>query len=60
LRLAGGADTSVCLAFAAAAMLFVVVAELIPASQRGGNIDLATRGFTAAFAVTMTLNVELG
>jgi ZIP family zinc transporter len=48
------------LAFAAGAMLFVVVEELVPASQRGGNVDLATFWFMAGFAAMMTLDVALG
>src|SRR4030066_665807 len=41
------------LAFAAGAMIFVVVEELIPESQRGGNTDLATAGAMIGFAVMM-------
>jgi ZIP family zinc transporter len=48
------------LAFAAGAMIFVVVEELIPESQRNGNVDLATGGAIAGFAVMMTLDVALG
>lgn len=48
------------LAFAAGAMIFVVVEELIPESQRGGNGDLATMSLLAGFAVMMTLDVALG
>ncbi len=48
------------LAFAAGAMIFVVVEELIPESQRGGNTDLATMGAMIGFAVMMTLDVALG
>jgi ZIP family zinc transporter len=48
------------LAFAAGAMIFVVVEELIPESQRGGNGDLATMSLIAGFAVMMTLDVALG
>jgi len=48
------------LAFAAGAMIFVVVEELIPESQRGGNGDLATMALIAGFAVMMTLDVALG
>jgi len=33
------------LAFAAGAMIFVVVEEVIPESQRNGHTDLATLGF---------------
>ena len=48
------------LAFAAGAMIFVVVEELIPESQRAGNVDLATTGAIVGFAVMMTLDVALG
>jgi ZIP family zinc transporter len=48
------------LAFAAGAMLFVVVEELIPASQQGGHADLATSGAIAGFTVMMVLDVALG
>lgn len=48
------------LAFAAGAMIFVVVEEVIPESQRAGNTDLATVGAILGFAVMMTLDVALG
>ena len=48
------------LAFAAGAMIFVVVEELIPEAQREGNTDFATLGAMAGFAVMMTLDVALG
>jgi ZIP family zinc transporter len=48
------------LAFAAGAMIFVVVEELIPESQRGGYADLATMSLMLGFAVMMTLDVALG
>ncbi len=48
------------LAFAAGAMIFVVVEELIPESQRGGNTDLATMGAMAGFTIMMLLDVALG
>jgi len=48
------------LAFAAGAMIFVVVEELIPESQRHGNVDLATLGAIVGFAIMMTLDVALG
>ena len=48
------------LAFAAGAMIFVVAEELIPESQREGNVDLATLGVIFGFAVMMTLDVALG
>ena len=48
------------LAFAAGAMIFIVVEEVIPESQRGGNTDLATMGLIAGFIVMMVLDVSLG
>ncbi|MCK4667909.1 ZIP family metal transporter [Candidatus Dependentiae bacterium] len=48
------------LAFAAGAMIFVVVEEVIPESQREGNTDLATMGAIIGFTVMMTLDVALG
>ena len=48
------------LAFAAGAMIFVVVEELIPESQSSGNTDIATMGAMLGFAVMMTLDVALG
>jgi ZIP family zinc transporter len=48
------------LSFAAGAMIFVVVEELIPESQRGGNADLATMGAMGGFTVMMLLDVALG
>jgi ZIP family zinc transporter len=48
------------LAFAAGAMIFVVVEELIPESQRNENTDIATIGTLLGFAVMMTLDVALG
>lgn len=47
------------LAFAAGAMIFVVVEELIPESQLQKNTDLATLATLAGFAVMMTLDVAL-
>jgi ZIP family zinc transporter len=48
------------LAFAAGAMIFIVVEEVIPESQRGGNIDLASIGLILGFIVMMILDVSLG
>ncbi|RLG34110.1 ZIP family metal transporter [Methanosarcinales archaeon] len=45
------------LAFAAGAMIFVVVEEVVPESQRGGNTDLATMSAMIGFAVMMVLDV---
>ena len=48
------------LSFAAGAMIFVVVEELIPESQLEKNTDIATMGAMLGFAVMMTLDVSLG
>lgn len=48
------------LAFAAGAMIYVVVEELIPESQLSGNTDLATLATLIGFSVMMTLDVALG
>lgn len=48
------------LAFAAGAMIYVVVEELIPESQLSGNSDIGTTGVLLGFAVMMTLDVALG
>jgi ZIP family zinc transporter len=48
------------LAFAAGAMIFVVVEEVVPESQASGNADSATMGLMIGFAVMMVLDVALG
>ena len=48
------------LSFAAGAMIFVVVEDVIPEAHREGNIDLATMGVMVGFAVMMVLDVALG
>ena len=48
------------LSFAAGAMIYVVAEELIPESQSGGHVDLATMGVIVGFAVMMMLDVGLG
>lgn len=48
------------LAFAAGAMIFVVVEDIIPEAHRKGNTDLATMGAMLGFAVMMTLDVAFG
>lgn len=48
------------LAFAAGAMIFVVVEELIPDSQSGDNTDLATLSLMVGFTIMMILDVALG
>jgi len=48
------------LAFAAGAMIFVVVEEVVPESQASGNADSATMGLMVGFTVMMILDVALG
>lgn len=48
------------LAFAAGAMIYVVVEQLIPESQLESSTDVATVGAMLGFAVMMTLDVALG
>jgi len=48
------------LAFAAGAMIFVVVEEVIPETQQANNTDIATLGFIGGFIVMMALDVGLG
>jgi ZIP family zinc transporter len=48
------------LSFAAGAMIYVVVEELIPESQRGDETDLSTIGTIIGFATMMLLDVALG
>ncbi len=48
------------LAFAAAAMIYVVIEEVVPETQQSGNTDIATLGFVAGFVVMMCLDVLLG
>lgn len=48
------------LAFAAGAMIFVVVEEVIPETQQENNTDIATLGFIGGFIVMMILDVALG
>ena len=48
------------LSFAAGAMIFIVIEEVIPESQRGGNADLASIGLILGFIVMMILDVSLG
>ncbi len=48
------------LSFAAGAMIFVVVEELIPESQSGNETDLSTIGAMIGFATMMFLDVALG
>lgn len=48
------------LAFAAGAMLYVVVEELIPESAEGEHSDIGTIGFAIGFVIMMILDVALG
>ena len=48
------------LAFAAGAMMYVVVEELIPETQEGEHSNLGTIGFAIGFLLMMTLDVLLG
>ena len=48
------------LAFAAGAMMYVVVEELIPESAEGAHSNIGTIGFAAGFVLMMILDVALG
>ena len=48
------------LAFAAGAMIYIVVEEVIPESQRDGHTDKATLGLMIGFVLMMALDVGLG
>ena len=48
------------LSFAAGAMLYVVVEELIPESAQGAHSNVGTIAFALGFAVMMILDVALG
>lgn len=48
------------LSFAAGAMIYVVVEEVIPETQQDKYTDIATLGFIGGFIVMMTLDVALG
>lgn len=48
------------LSFAAGAMLYVVVEELIPSSQAGKHSNVGTIGFAIGFVLMMTLDVVIG
>lgn len=48
------------LAFAAGAMVYVVVEELIPESAEGSHSNIGTIGFAAGFVLMMILDVALG
>jgi ZIP family zinc transporter len=55
--LAASAFLPYVLGFAAGAMVFVVIEELIPSSQEGGYADVATLGAIAGFVVMMVLDL---
>ena len=48
------------LAFAAGAMIYVVVEELIPEAQTGEHSNIATIGVAIGFVIMMILDVALG
>ena len=48
------------LSFAAGAMLYVVVEELIPEMSQGKHSNIGTVFFAVGFSVMMTLDVALG
>lgn len=48
------------LSFAAGAMMYVVIEELIPESQSGEHSNIGTMGAAAGFALMMVLDVALG
>ena len=48
------------LSFAAGAMIYVVVEELIPESQAGEHSNIGTIGVAIGFAIMMILDVALG
>lgn len=48
------------LAFAAGAMIYVVVEELIPEASEGEHSNIGTIGFAAGFLLMMVLDVALG
>lgn len=48
------------LSFAAGAMIYVVVEELIPESQAGEHSNIGTIGVAAGFVLMMILDVALG
>ena len=48
------------LAFAAGAMIYVVVEELIPEAQEGEHSNIGTIGVAIGFALMMILDIDLG
>jgi ZIP family zinc transporter len=48
------------LSFAAGAMIYVVVEELIPEASAGEHSNIGTIGFAIGFMIMMALDVALG
>lgn len=48
------------LAFAAGAMIYVVVEELLPEASQGEHANISTIGFAVGFMIMMVLDVALG
>ena len=48
------------LSFAAGAMVYVVVEELLPEASQGEHSNIATIGFALGFLIMMVLDVALG
>lgn len=48
------------LAFAAGAMIYIVIEEVVPESQRDKYTDISTIGFIIGFVIMMVLDVALG
>ncbi len=48
------------LSFAAGAMIYVVIDDIIPEAQRSGNGKLASFGAIVGFIIMMSLDVGLG
>lgn len=55
-----GLKKSTMLVFAAGAMMYVVVEELIPETAEGEHSNIATIGFAVGFTLMMVLDVALG
>ena len=53
-------DRPYLLSFAAGAMIYVVVEELIPESQSGQHTNIATVGVMAGFTLMMIMDMALG
>ena len=48
------------LAFAAGAMIYVVVEELLPEASEGDHSNISTIGFAVGFLIMMIVDVALG